>query len=565
VKYAGVISIALAALAALLGAATISCATDVRRASESGDGTIESATSQAAESQGIPKSPQTFIDTTQRSVSAHKLAASSAQEFQSALDRAAPGDIIELPARQTISGNFVLPNKTAPNQASQWIVIRSSSESSLPAGTRVSPATSAAMPKLVSPNADPVLRAASGAHHFRLIGLELAASPGAHVTNLIRLGEGDETDASALPRDIIIDRCYIHGNPTASVRRGVALNSASTAIIDSWISDCHEVGADSQAICGWNGPGPFKIVNNYLEGAGENVMFGGADPKITGLVPSDIEFRRNHCAKPLAWKSGHPSFAGTKWSVKNLLELKNAQRVLIEDNLFENCWVDAQTGCAVLFKSVNQDGSAAWCATQDVQFKNNIVRHAGGGLNIQGRAQDQLGGQTRRINIENNLFEDIGGAMWGGDGAFLKITESDGVTLDHNTVIQSGNIITAYGPPSNGFRFTNNLVRHNEFGVKGDSAAPGNDTLNRYFPGAVFKRNILVGGERSRYPDGNSLVASLDQVGFAVRHEGDYRLSDKSSFKNAGSDGHDIGCDIERLRPAINSSQPSAKADESSR
>ena len=51
------------------------------------------------------------------------------------------------------------------------------------------------------------------------------------------------------------------------------------AVIDSYLSEAHVVGFDSQAICGVNGPGPFKIVNNYLEGSGENVMFGGADPR----------------------------------------------------------------------------------------------------------------------------------------------------------------------------------------------------------------------------------------------------------------------------------------------
>ena len=65
-----------------------------------------------------------------------------------------------------------------------------------------------------------------------------------------------------------------------------------------------QVAADSQAIAGWNGSGPFKIENNYLEAAGENVMFGGADPKIPQLVPSDIEFRYNHCAKPVSWQKG---------------------------------------------------------------------------------------------------------------------------------------------------------------------------------------------------------------------------------------------------------------------
>ena len=43
-------------------------------------------------------------------------------------------------------------------------------------------------------------------------------------------------------------------------RRGIALNSGATAVIDSHLADFKEVGADSQAIAGWNGPGPFKIV-----------------------------------------------------------------------------------------------------------------------------------------------------------------------------------------------------------------------------------------------------------------------------------------------------------------
>ena len=133
-------------------------------------------------------------------------------------------------------------------------------------------------------------------------------------------------------------------DPKHDCFRCVALNSASSAVIDSYLSEAHVVGFDSQAICGVNGPGPFKIVNNYLEGSGENIMFGGADPAIRDLVPSDIEFRGNYCFKPLSWKIGHPSYAGIPWAVKNLFELKNARRVLIEGNVFENNWVHAQNG-----------------------------------------------------------------------------------------------------------------------------------------------------------------------------------------------------------------------------
>ena len=150
------------------------------------------------------------------------------------------------------------------------------------------------------------------------------------------------------------------------------MNGRDIAVINSYLSDFKEVGADSQAISGWNGPGPFKIENNYLEAAGENVMFGGADPAVHGLVPSDIEIVRNHFAKPLRWKMDHPSYEGTPWAVKNLFELKNARRVLVEGNLLEHNWPHAQNGFAILFTPRNQDGRAPWSVVEDVTFRNNV-------------------------------------------------------------------------------------------------------------------------------------------------------------------------------------------------
>src|SRR5438105_12145069 len=97
-------------------------------------------------------------------------------------------------------------------------------------------------------------------------------------------------------------------------------------------------------------------------------MFGGSDPKIANLVPSDIVISHNSFYKPPSWK-------GT-WLVKNLFELKNAQRVLVEGNIFDGSWVHGQTGYAILYKSVNQDGTCPWCVTQDVTTRYNIIRNA---------------------------------------------------------------------------------------------------------------------------------------------------------------------------------------------
>ena len=41
-------------------------------------------------------------------------------------------------------------------------------------------------------------------------------------------------------------------------------------------------------------------------------MFGGADPAVTNLVPSDIVLRRNHLFKPLAWRNAILARAGER-------------------------------------------------------------------------------------------------------------------------------------------------------------------------------------------------------------------------------------------------------------
>ena len=77
----------------------------------------------------------------------------------------------------------------------------------------------------------------------------------------------------------------------------------------------------------------------------------------------------------------------------------------------------------------------------------------------------------------------------------------------------------------------------------------GLTSIERYFPQAVIARNVFVGRPAKLYPPGNFFSASLDEVGFIDRQKRDYRLKSSSAFKRAGTDGRDIGCDIEKLKP----------------
>jgi hypothetical protein len=476
----------------------------------------------------------------------------TAAAFQQALNAAQLGDTIILQAGTTYTGWFTLPNKTT---GSGWITIRSSAMDALPAeGVRVGPSDAANMPKVVSQGGNTAaIRTAAAAHHYRLIGLEIIApADNANLWNLIELGTtgSAQNTLASVPHDIVIDRSIIRANSaTQRVARGISLNSASTDILNSYIAGFKWDGFDTQAVGGWNGPGPYNIINNYLEGAGENLMFGGADPSIPGLVPADIVIRGNHFYKPLSWKIGHPSYGGIPWTVKNLLELKSARSVLIEGNIFEHNWVHGQVGYAIVLTPRNQDGGAPWTVVEDVDFVNNIVRHSAAGFNILGEDYLHPSQQTQRIRIENNLFEDIGGAEWGNGRLFQIIDRTADLIIRNNTAFHTNNIISASGGAHTGFVFTDNIVPHNSYGVHGDGMGVGNSALNTYFPGAVFTKNAIMGGNANSYNQypGNFFPANWGQVQFEDLDGGDYRLAATSPYKDAGTNGKDIGADFGAL------------------
>lgn len=480
---------------------------------------------------------------------------SAGGDFQAALERAAPGDTIELEAGAVFQGPFVLPYKPESTDADfQWITIRSGgSDSALPrAGVRVSPADAAAMARLETASGA-VVSTAPGAHHYRFVGIAFqpaASRPQAGAGNflnaLIFLG-ADGASGDLVPHHLVIERCYLHGDPLVGTRRGIILNSAATMVVDSWLADFKMVGGDSQAIIGWEGPGPYLIRNNYLEAAGENLMFGGADPAIRQRVPADIEIRGNHFAKPIGWKAGAPGYAGTDWGIKNLLQLKNARRVLVDGNLFEYNWAESQNGFAILFTVRNQEGSAPWSVVEDVTFSNNVVRHVANGINILGRDDNHPSRQTRRIIIRNNLFTDMGEGR--GEGDLIQLLNgTKNVIIEHNTAIHKGSILKGEGRPHRGFEFRDNIVVHNLYGIVGTDLAPGHAVLERYFTGAVVSGNVIAGGSADAYPSGNLFPESLDAVGFIDTRGSDFRLSMASPYRIAG---RTAGVDFAELCSAL--------------
>ena len=432
--------------------------------------------------------------------------------LQNALNNAAGGTVIALTPGGTYyppagSESFILPEISSATK-DNWIIVRSSSTvfdptGSIPPNTRVdiSSGTLAQMPKILThgtqPSSDAMLTAAR-AHHFRFIGIEFASDSGQSVTNLIELGSASETNSDNQAHDIVLDRCYIHGADSGDYLRGVAFNGARLAVIESYIANFHKSGAQAQGIGSWNGPGPFKIVNNYIEADGENVMFGGADPKTLNLVASDIEVRKNYMTKNLS----HPASGSC-----NAFESKNSQYMLVEGNVFENVRNGCQDGTAILFKSVNQDGQCTWCITQHITFRNNIVRKAGGAISIAATVLNNgyIGLDLNHVLVENVVTDDIG-QTFAGTQRFLLVQAMTGHTaaylrFRHNTAhAHSGNIIgfnddTADKAPN--FTWTANLVERKCYGInqgghEGSWSFVNGQSPTRPFDPSTYGVNALV-------------------------------------------------------------------------
>ena len=474
------------------------------------------------------------------------------QDLQAAIDEAHYGDTIVVEAGASYTGPLRLRDKGAGTGSdADYITIRTSDLSGLAReGERLNPTQHArAMPTVFSPNEQAAVNTEPQAHHYRFVGLEFAPAANAkYVYNLIELGQGDQSSLAQVPHHLIFDRCYVHSPGLNRARRGFALNSAETSVLNSYVSGFAGAGDETQAIAGWNGPGPFHIVNNYLEGGAEVLLFGGADPSIAGLVPSDIEIRRNYFHKPAAW-AGRAMIKGT-------FELKNARRVVVDGNLLESGILVT----AFVITVRNQDGRAPWSIIEDVTITNNIVRHASSGVNILGKDNEHQSQEARRIRIANNLLTDLTPDEPGNTAYFVQVNGTDSVTVEHNTVQQKGDILRAYGAPPKNFLFRNNIVMHNLYGAVCliEGAACPQNPLCRCFSAVAIKGNVMADNARAaaneslekKYSGGNFFPGSFDEVGFVNYQGGNWRLMPASQYRGKATDGKDPGVNVDVLLAA---------------
>ncbi len=511
--------------------------------------------------------------------------------LKAAYNAAACGQTLLLAHGATWKGPFQFTPKGCDDQ--HWITIMS--DGSLPGpGVRVDPSYAGEMAGIsYKPGA---ARTNVSGDHIRFIGIEWLKLPGHALVDMVGVPGGTK---------VIFDRNYAHGNPGEETRRFLNMSEGNAiAVVETYMADFHCLAGgtctDAQAISGGHGSTPngnYKIVNNFIEGGTENILFGGSAATVT---PCDIEIRNNYFYKPLPWNPSDPSYGGTKYVVKNLLELKNACRVWIEGNVFANNWGGfTQRGWALVIGPKNQglkDGSVCpLCFVKDVVVRYNWIATAAGIFAI-GTAPNSMGGGWAASGGNYSIHDDVAENLQY-DTCYVcghNLSEfSSGyspsdpppsadvlknVAIRHLTIVSTAAwpsgiqdetaMMEMGGPPadnptntpqmsdityedsisgagSNGFYST---------GGGSDNCVVGEKTLADIIAacwagGSLFSGNVLVAytGNKTPWPTGNMTASSWGAVGFVDYNGGsggNYALAPGSPFKGQALDGTDPGANV---------------------
>ena len=520
-------------------------------------------------------------------------------DLSAAIDGAKCGDTLLLPAGASFNVNE-LPAKKCDDQ--HYITVRTDTpDSKLPAeGTRISPAWAGVAslpgrPPFAQPShgaakllATLLVRRASGAivgDHIRFIGIEWTTPPDAEIGRIVTAEHSDH---------VIFDRNWVHPADGREVGHGIGIihGSHMIAVINSYISGLNCIArtgkcTDATAVGGGSGDDPIstlKIYNNFLESAGENILFGGS---AATQVPTDIEIRRNHLFRPMLWKEGQPGYtptaSGEPYIVKNNCELKNAIRVLVEANLLENTWGGfSQTGYSILITPKNQASECPICRVNDVTIRFDRIRNVAGVLQI-ANALAKTGAAAAdggRYSIHDIFADDLHDTDYKGGGSFLILISArppvHDIQIDHVTAFVSGVLLSILnsGAKLPNFTLTNSVFSAGDRRPPVASAGGGPQScasknqalgseavLQACFDPYRFDRNLIISG-RGSFPKGNIVVGSPQAAGIRdlkdviakdprLCHAKGPGCAKASPGAGAASDGGDLGADIDAVEAAI--------------
>jgi hypothetical protein len=286
-------------------------------------------------------------------------------------------------------------------------------------------------------------------------------------------------------QNLELDRCSLLGDPGFGCHRGVMLNGASALVVQCHIDNVFDFGRDTQAISGWDGTRDIVIDDCYLEGAGEVVMFGGADSTSRERMPTNIRITNCTLTK-------NPEWYAKGVQIKNAFELKCAVNVVMENCILEyGGTAEGQGSYLILLSTRNQDGTAPWTTIQHVKISNCHCRYGGAGLKVLGRDDGQESVPMTDVVLDQVAFTDLDPDKYGGDARGVCILGGPDALVLENITIEStrlGTTLYLIPPP-----YPTDLVLRNmkmspsDYGMKIDGGGSGVAAWEEAMPDAVIE------------------------------------------------------------------------------
>jgi hypothetical protein len=334
-----------------------------------------------------------------------------------------------------------------------------------------------------------------------ILGLVDVQAPDVSLMGCSITGASENGALLATADRLFVQGCRLQGSIYGQ-HRGIYLRSEDVTITDTSVVGIWKSGQETQAIAGWSGIKRLKVIRCLLEAAGVNFMIGGSDC-VEADIPEDIFCSHIYCRKPAEWRG---------WTgAKNLFEIKNAKRVVLQHSLLELSWVEGQIGYALLLNVRNQENTAPWSTVEDVHIHHNHIRWVAGGFNILGCDYTHPSQVMKRITIEDNVIERIE-PQWGSNQRCISLAhggEDIAFRRNHFSGTDINSFLTFEATPLTRFVFEGNTVPEGAYGIKADDTSLGMPTLEKYAPGYTWSGNTVVrsvAGNSIPYPPGTTVV-----------------------------------------------------------
>jgi hypothetical protein len=220
---------------------------------------------------------------------------------------------------------------------------------------------------------------------------------------------------------------------------------------------------------------------------------------------------------------------------------------------------------------------------EDIVWYKNFMKNVHAGTAVVGHTisgASNCGITPDRVLFRDNLFEmdDVvwdpepgaSSGTWGATGWFLGGTQN--LQIVHNTIINAnapqsstcgsvfsdGSLILVGDPVTpkwSGFVFKDNVIDYRGCGISGSGAIDNaNNALANQFTGFVVTTNGIMrsAGAASNWPTGQVWATSWASqlLNFNSGRDGNYRVANGTTWKNAASDGKDLGADVDGVEGA---------------